>query len=131
MAHHFSPLYFVTRLVTRPTPVAGGLVDLPEDLCECGHPGYDGHDMRQAPPRCFTPLCDCGIEPWDTPEPEPEPIPDSVWDEPKHGFTCHCVRCFNQRASQRPASAWVQRARDNDLPVFDPISTAHAYLPER
>ena len=30
------------------------------DVCICGHPGYDGHDMRQTPPACL--WCNCG---WD------------------------------------------------------------------
>lgn len=32
------------------------------DYCECGHPGYDGHDMRTVPPACLTPGCPCGHE---------------------------------------------------------------------
>ena len=28
------------------------------DLCDCGHDGYDGHDMRSVPPACLS--CDCG-----------------------------------------------------------------------
>lgn len=39
-----------------------GAVD-PSDLCDCGHPGYDGHDMRSVPPACMTPDCPCGAEP--------------------------------------------------------------------
>jgi hypothetical protein len=30
------------------------------DLCSCGHPGYDGHDMRSVPPECLAPDCECG-----------------------------------------------------------------------
>jgi hypothetical protein len=31
------------------------------DLCpDCGHDGYDGHDMRSVPPVCMTPGCPCG-----------------------------------------------------------------------
>jgi len=29
--------------------------------CECGHPGIDGHNMRQSPPECLTPGCICGL----------------------------------------------------------------------
>lgn len=30
-------------------------------LCsECGHDGYDGHDMRSVPPACTAPGCPCG-----------------------------------------------------------------------
>ena len=38
-------------------PLHGSVQD---DLCECGHPGYDGHDMRSVPPACLTPGCSCG-----------------------------------------------------------------------
>jgi len=30
------------------------------DLCRCGHPGYDGHDMRNGRHTCLTPGCPCG-----------------------------------------------------------------------
>jgi hypothetical protein len=33
---------------------------IPDTCLTCGHPGYDGHDMRSVPPRCLT--CDCGRE---------------------------------------------------------------------
>ena len=30
-------------------------------LClDCGHDGYDGHEMRMVPPMCMTPGCTCG-----------------------------------------------------------------------
>jgi len=33
----------------------------PDDVCgDCGHPGYDGHDMRSVPAACLTPGCHCG-----------------------------------------------------------------------
>ena len=31
---------------------------LEPELCECGHDGYEGHDMRQSPPACNS--CECG-----------------------------------------------------------------------
>ncbi len=37
------------------------MIDEPPDLCpDCGHEGYDGHDMRSVPPACMTPGCPCG-----------------------------------------------------------------------
>ena len=29
------------------------------DLCECGHAGYDGHDIRSVQSECLTLGCDC------------------------------------------------------------------------
>jgi hypothetical protein len=48
----------------------------PADLCECGHEGLEGHDMRAFPPECFT--CECGHRP------EPE-CPGCGWE----GYTHH------------------------------------------
>jgi hypothetical protein len=54
--------------MARERSVAGVSDDIPAcrvhgihpDMCECGHPGYDGHDMRSVPPECLTPGCPCG-----------------------------------------------------------------------
>lgn len=84
------------------------------DVCDCGHDGYDGHDMRQSPPACLTPGCICGL-------------PDATAD----GATVHAVGRWVVRIAPTPALLWHGLRHDwtRSRASYESATTVEVYDP--